>query len=83
VPVDAVEQHRRARARRGARLAQRAAAGLRAAGRAATTVEIPATGHASPSDKRHYQHRYRASAPGSSPCGCGFNLTNGLTIVWS
>jgi hypothetical protein len=51
-----------------------------AAGDAQTTVAIAAAGGASAGDTRTYQYWYRD--PGGSPCGAGFNLTNGYSVDW-
>ncbi len=50
-----------------------------AAGRAATTVDVAATGQVQVGDRKHYQARYRD--PGGL-CMNGFNLTNGLELLW-
>lgn len=49
-------------------------------GRAASTVEVAASGGVSPGDRRCYQHWYRD--PNTTTCGFGFNLTNGLAVDW-
>lgn len=50
-------------------------------GEASTSVGISATGGIQAGDLRRYQFWYRDS--GSSPCGTGFNLSNGLEIAWA
>ncbi|MDP6539236.1 MAG: hypothetical protein QF903_03125 [Planctomycetota bacterium] len=50
------------------------------AGTSATTVDLFVTGGITPGDTRSYQLWYRD--PASSPCGTGFNLTNGVTVDW-
>lgn len=52
-----------------------------AAGDAPSSVSISARGMVSPGDIKRYQWWYRD--PLLSPCGTGFNLSNGLEIVWS
>lgn len=49
-------------------------------GAAHTTSTIAASGAVSPGDVRFYQWWYRDSQ--GSPCGSGFNLSNGLRIDW-
>ena len=51
------------------------------AGTAATTVAIGATGGVSAGDVRRYQWWYRD--PVLSPCGTGFNFSNGLEVTWA
>jgi hypothetical protein len=52
-----------------------------ATGLASTTVSISAAGGVGPgSGHRYYQFWYRD--PTLGPCGSGFNLTNGLAIIW-
>ena len=51
------------------------------AGHSATTLPIAATVGVGPGDVRHYQLWYRDSV--ASPCGTGFNLSNGLEISWT
>ena len=52
-----------------------------ATGSASSTVPIAATGSVSPGDIRRYQWWYRD--PTGSPCGTGFNLSNGLEVMWA
>jgi hypothetical protein len=52
------------------------------AGDAQTSVPIAADGGVMPGDTRCYQYWYR-NPGGGSPCGAGFNLTNGYEITWS
>ena len=54
--------------------------GADATGNSATGVDIAAKGGASAGDLKRYQLWYRD--PQASPCGTGFNLTNGLEILW-
>jgi hypothetical protein len=50
-------------------------------GAASSTVSISQEGMVGPgSGSRYYQFWYRD--PSLSPCGGGFNLTNGLELVW-
>lgn len=51
-----------------------------AAGQAATSVDVGATGGASPAETKHYQLWYRD--PQGSLCGSAFNLTNALSVAW-
>jgi hypothetical protein len=51
------------------------------AGAASSTVPIAATGGVSPGDIKRYQWWYRD--PTGSPCGAGFNLSNGLEVTWA
>jgi hypothetical protein len=51
-----------------------------AAGASSTTVNIATKGGASVGDIRRYQLWYRD--PSASPCGSGFNLTNGVEVTW-
>jgi hypothetical protein len=51
------------------------------AGTATSSVPIAATGGASAGDLLRYQWWYRD--PAGSPCGYGFNLSNGLEIFWT
>ena len=46
-----------------------------------TTVNIAAQGFANPGDTRRYQWWYRNPSP-QAPCGTGFNLSNGLEVIW-
>ena len=50
-------------------------------GTASSTIDLGAKGGASAGEQKHYQYWYRD--PGQSPCGSGFNLTNGLSITWT
>jgi len=50
-------------------------------GQATSTVPVAATGHVAPGDVKRYQWWYRD--PAGSPCGAGFNLSNGLEIIWA
>jgi hypothetical protein len=59
------------------RLQIRAASG---AGASSTTVNIATKGGASVGDIRRYQLWYRD--PSASPCGSGYNLTNGVEVTW-
>ncbi|MDP6539957.1 MAG: L-type lectin-domain containing protein [Planctomycetota bacterium] len=52
-----------------------------ASGGAQTTVAIAAAGGVSAGDTRTYQYWYRD--PSGSPCGAGFNLTNGYSVDWT
>jgi hypothetical protein len=49
-------------------------------GASATTTTISSAGSVSPGDLKRYQLWYRD--PLTSPCGAGFNLSNGLEIPW-
>lgn len=49
-------------------------------GTSATTVDLFVAGGITPGDIKSYQLWYRD--PAGSPCGAGFNLTNGITVVW-
>jgi len=51
-----------------------------ATGNSQTSVDLPANGAVSPGDTKHYQLWYRD--PDLSPCGAGFNLSNGLSVAW-
>ena len=51
-----------------------------AAGASATTVDIAIKGGVSVGDVRRYQLWYRD--PIASPCGSGYNLTNGVEVTW-
>ncbi len=53
-----------------------------AGGNSTMSADIAAQqlGQLTPGDTRRYQVWYRD--PSSSPCGSGFNLTNGLEVVW-
>jgi uncharacterized membrane protein len=51
-----------------------------AAGASSTTVNIATKGGASVGDIRRYQLWYRD--PSTSPCGSGYNLTNGVEVTW-
>jgi len=52
-------------------------------GTASTTVNVAAAGLVGVGDTKYYQVRYRDPAGQGSPCGAGFNLTNGLRITWN
>ena len=55
-----------------------------AAGTSSTTANVAAVGLVTAGDTRRYQLWYRnPSFPAGSPCGTGFNFTNGLEIVWA
>jgi hypothetical protein len=45
-----------------------------------TTVDIVAAGDVAPGDTKHYQLWYRDAV--NSPCGNGFNLSNGYEVLW-
>ena len=49
-------------------------------GDSATTVNVASQGGVAPGDVKRYQWWYRS--PTASPCGTGFNLSNGLEITW-
>lgn len=49
-------------------------------GAASSSVPIAQTGGASAGDVKRYQYWYRD--PNGSPCGSGFNLSNGFEIAW-
>ncbi len=51
-----------------------------ALGTSRTTVDVGAVGGASPGATRTYQLWYRDIF--TSPCGPGFNLSNGIQVVW-
>lgn len=51
------------------------------AGSSSTTISIAAKGGVSVGDTRRYQYWYRDT--GGSPCGSGFNLSNGYEITWT
>ena len=51
-----------------------------AQGASATSVPIAAQGGVAAGQTKRYQLWYRN--PASSPCGTGFNLTNGVEIAW-
>ncbi len=51
-----------------------------AAGTSSTTANLVLAGGVAPGDVRRYQIWYRD--PAASPCGSGFNLTQGLEIAW-
>ncbi|MDE0892824.1 MAG: hypothetical protein OSB14_11630, partial [Planctomycetota bacterium] len=59
------------------RLQVRAASG---AGASSTTANIATKGAVSVGDVRRYQLWYRD--PSASPCGSGYNLTNGVEVTW-
>lgn len=50
-------------------------------GAAASTVAISPIGGVAPGDIKRYQWWYRD--PTGSPCGSGFNLSNGLEVTWA
>ncbi|MED6334112.1 MAG: hypothetical protein VYE81_01835 [Planctomycetota bacterium] len=50
------------------------------AGFSRTTIDIAAEGGVSPGETKVYQLWYRN--PTASPCGSGFNLTNGFAVAW-
>ena len=50
-------------------------------GTSATSIDIATKGGATPGDVKRYQVWYRN--PNTSPCGSGFNLSNGIELVWS
>ncbi|MAF67109.1 MAG: hypothetical protein CMJ84_15805 [Planctomycetes bacterium] len=50
-------------------------------GNASSSVPVAATGGVTAGDVERYQFWYRD--PQQSPCGSGFNLTNGLELVWA
>ncbi|MCB9913609.1 MAG: hypothetical protein H6828_00505 [Planctomycetes bacterium] len=43
-------------------------------------MDLAGVGGVSVGETRYYQLWYRD--PGGSPCGSGFNLTNGVRVVW-
>ena len=51
-----------------------------ATGESETTAPIAALGMVQPGDVKRYQLWYRD--PDASPCGSGFNLTNGYELTW-
>ena len=51
-----------------------------ASGESETTAPIATLGMAQPGDVKRYQLWYRD--PEGSPCGSGFNLTNGYELTW-
>ena len=51
------------------------------AGNSQTTIPIADKGGVSAGDLRRYQHWYRDTD--STPCGSGFNLTNGYELTWT
>lgn len=52
-----------------------------ALGDVSSTVNLAAASGASAGDQRFYQLWYRDGA--NPPCGSGFNLTNGIALVWN
>ena len=52
-----------------------------AVGDAETTIDIGAAGGVSGGDVRYYQFWFRD--PVDSPCGGGFNTSNGYRIIWT
>lgn len=52
-----------------------------AAGEAETSVDVGLKGGAAPDETKFYQFWYRD--PVNGPCGGGFNLTNGLELIWT
>lgn len=53
---------------------------LSTSGLSRTTVPIAITGEVSAGDTKHYQLWYRDVV--GSPCGTGFNLSNGYAVLW-
>ncbi len=51
------------------------------AGFSRTTIDIAAAGGVSAGETKVYQLWYRN--PTASPCGSGFNLTNGFAVSWA
>ena len=51
-------------------------------GESATTIDLAAKGGVSAGDLRRYQLWFRDPGAGS-PCGNGFNLSNGLELTWA
>ncbi len=51
-----------------------------ATGESATTASIATLGGVLPGDVKRYQLWYRN--PVASPCGSGFNLSNGYELTW-
>ena len=51
------------------------------AGHSQTTISIADKGGVSAGDLRRYQYWYRDTD--STPCGSGFNLTNGYELTWT
>ena len=49
-------------------------------GRSSTTIPIAQTAGLTAGDVKRYQWWYRD--PVASPCGTGFNLSNGLEVTW-
>ena len=49
-------------------------------GASASSIDIAAKGGVSVGDTKRYQIWYRD--PNTSPCGLGFNLSNGVEVVW-
>ena len=50
-------------------------------GNAQSTVQVGTIGMVDPGDTRYYQYWYRDLV--GSPCGTGFNVTNGLEVLWA
>ncbi|MDE0890831.1 MAG: hypothetical protein OSB14_01435 [Planctomycetota bacterium] len=50
------------------------------AGSSATSIDVAANGGVAPGDVKRYQIWYRD--PGTSLCGAGFNLSNGMEVTW-
>jgi hypothetical protein len=51
-----------------------------ASGASQTSIHLPTSGAVSAGEIKHYQLWYRD--PALSPCGAGFNLSNGLRVAW-
>ena len=49
-------------------------------GNSQTSADLPASGAVSAGDTKRYQLWYRD--PDLSLCGAGFNLSNGLSVIW-
>ena len=50
-------------------------------GTSQTTISIVTRGKVSAGDTKRYQYYYRDAK--GSPCGTGFNLTNGYELTWT